>query len=221
MPGTTISKGVHRVYLVDGHPLVVDWLTDAIGRQPDLMVCGASESASDAMKAIEQLRPDLVVAEINFRGSCGMSLVKEIRRQTPATSVLVFSMHADPIYAERALRAGAHGYVMKREPTRCVISAIKDVLNGKTRFSEEFNATLMERMLRQNGVGSDVAQFSDRELEVFRRLGTGRTTRVIADELGLSIKTIQVFCGRMKRKLGISSGAQLVRRAMLWVESVS
>jgi DNA-binding NarL/FixJ family response regulator len=194
-------------------------LTDTINRQPDLMVCGATESAADAMKGIQRLRPDLVVAEINFRGCCGMSLVKEIRRLMPATGVLVLSMHADPIYAERALRAGAHGYVTKREPTLSVLSAIKEVLSGKIRFSEDFNVSMVERMLRRNGAESDISQFSDRELEVFRRLGKGRTTRGIADELGLSIKTVQVFCGRMKRKLGLSSAAQLVRRAMLWSES--
>jgi DNA-binding NarL/FixJ family response regulator len=213
------SKLVRRVYLVDDHPLVVEWLSTLIDRQPDLMVCGASHSSSNALDEIERLLPNLAVVEMNLRGICAVRLIKEIRRQSPSTAVLVFSMYEDRLYAERALRAGALGYVTKRQPTQRLMAAIDGVLRGEIHFSEEFKLDLVESMLRRNGADSDVAQLSDRELEIFRMMGRGRSTRGVSDDLGISIKTVQVYCGRMKRKLGIASAIQLVRQATLWWES--
>jgi DNA-binding NarL/FixJ family response regulator len=213
------SQLVRRVYLIDDHPLVVEWLTTLIDRQPHLMVCGSAHSVSSAFEGIEQLAPDVAIVEMNLRGSCGVSLIKEIRRRSPSTAVLVFSMYEDATYAERALRAGALGYVTKRQPTQRLMAALDEVLCGKAHFSEEFKLGLVEMMLRRNGADSDISILSDRELEIFRMMGRGRTTRGVSDDLGISIKTVQVYCGRMKRKLGIHNANQLVRQATLWWEA--
>jgi len=216
---TDRSNLVRRIYLIDDHPLVVEGLSILIDRQQHLMVCGASHCAASALEEIERLRPDVAVIEMNLHGSCAVSLIKEIRRQSPLTAVLVFSMHEEAFYAERALRAGAQGYVTKRQPTQRLMAAIDGVLEGGIHFSEEFKINLVENMLRRNGAESDVSRLSDRELEIFRMMGKGRTTRGVSDDLGISIKTVQVYCGRMKRKLGVPTAIQLVRQATLWWES--
>ena len=208
-----------RVYLVDDHPMVLEWLTHLIGQQADFSVCGASAQADVAVVAIERLQPDVVILDVNLPGSCGLRLIKEIRRRSPATAVLVFSMYEEELYGERALRAGAVGYVMKRQATRYLMAALRSVARGEHYVSEAFKGRLVEQMVHREGGATDVSRFSDRELEVYRMLGQGYTTRGIAQVLGISIKTVQVHCSRMKRKMAVSSGSQLVRQAILWWES--
>jgi DNA-binding NarL/FixJ family response regulator len=213
------SDPKRRVFLVDDHPLVREWLTNLINQQKDLTVCGEAEDAPRALQAIEALQPDVAIVDVTLANGSGIELVKDVKRIAPQVAVVVLSMHDESLYAERALRAGARGYVMKRESTKKVITALRDVLEGRLHVSDEFRALLTERLLDGKAGGSPVDELSDRELEVFRRLGQGQETRRIAEALGLSIKTVQVYCARIKEKLGLANATELLREAMRWWES--
>jgi DNA-binding NarL/FixJ family response regulator len=215
---TADSTAKRRVFLVDDHPLVREWLTNLVNQQKDLMVCGEAEDAPHALQAIENLQPDVAVVDVTLANGSGIELVKDVKRIAPQVAVVVLSMHDESLYAERALRAGARGYVMKRETTKKIISAIRDVLEGRLHVSEEFKASLTEKLLDGKTGGSPVDGLSDRELEVFRRLGQGQETRRIAEALGISIKTVQVYCARIKEKLGLANATELLREAMRWWE---
>ena len=216
---TADSTAKRRVFLVDDHPLVREWLTNLVNQQKDLMVCGEAEDAPRALQAIENLQPDVAVVDVTLANGSGIELVKDVKRIAPQVAVVVLSMHDESLYAERALRAGARGYVMKRETTKKIISAIRDVLEGRLHVSEEFKALLTEKLLDGKTGGSPVDGLSDRELEVFRRLGQGQETRRIAEALGISIKTVQVYCARIKEKLGLANATELLREAMRWWEA--
>jgi len=216
---TTDVSNKRRVFLVDDHPLVREWLTNLINQQKDLVVCGEAEDAPRALQAIETLQPDVAVVDVTLANGSGIELVKDVKRVAPQVAVVVLSMHDESLYAERALRAGARGYVMKRESTKKIITALRDVLEGRLHVSEEFRVLLTERLLEGKAGGSPVDELSDRELEVFRRLGQGQETRRIAEALGLSIKTVQVYCARIKEKLGLANATELLREAMRWWES--
>jgi len=204
---------VSRIFLVDDHPLVREWLRNLIDQQPSLAVCGEASDAPGALSAIESLRPDLAVVDISLASGSGLELVKDIRHCVPSTAVVVLSMHDEALYAGRALRAGARGYVMKSETTGKIIAAIQHVLEGKLYASEEFKASILER-----GVGfgprNPIEALSDRELEIFRLLGRGIETRRIAESLHLSIKTVQAYCARIKDKLGLANASELLREAV-------
>jgi len=208
-----------RVFLVDDHPLVREWLTNLIDQQRDLVVCGEAEDAPQALSAIEALKPDVVVVDITLSSGSGIELVKDIKRSVPSVAIVVLSMHDETLYAERALRAGARGYVMKRETTKKIIIAIRSVLEGKLYVTDEFKASIGEKHLEGATGGSPLEQLSDRELEVFRMLGQGYETRRIAESLHISIKTVQVYCARIKEKLGIGNATELLREAVRWWES--
>jgi DNA-binding NarL/FixJ family response regulator len=208
-----------RVFLVDDHPLVREWLTSLIDQQRDLVVCGEAEDAPQALRAIERLKPDVVIADITLASGSGIELVKDIKRSVPSVAIIVLSMHDETLYAERALRAGARGYVMKRETTKKIITAIRNVLEGKLYVTDEFKASIGEKHLEGGSGGSPLEQLSDRELEVFRMLGQGYETRRIADSLCISIKTVQVYCARIKEKLAIANATELLREAVRWWEN--
>ena len=213
------TNSPRRVFLVDDHPLVREWLTNLIHQQKDLTVCGEAEEAPAALRAIERLQPDAAVVDVTLANGSGIELVKDLKRVAPKVAVVVLSMHDETLYAERALRAGARGYVMKRETTRKVIAALREVLEGRLYVSEEFRASLTEKFIEGKTGGSSVDQLSDRELEVFRQLGQGHETRRIAESLGISIKTVQVYCARIKEKLSLANATELLREAMRWWES--
>lgn len=206
----------HSVFLVDDHPLVREWLTNLIHQQADLHVCGEAGTAPEALREIERLRPAVVIVDITLEDGSGLELVKDIRRVSPRSLPLMLSMHDELTYAERALRAGARGYVTKRESTRKIITAIRQVLSGRMFVSEELQSLLTERLLIGNTEGTPISQLSDRELEVFQMLGQGRETREIADSLRLSIKTVQVYCARIKEKFGLAGHNELLREAIRW-----
>lgn len=208
-----------RVFLVDDHPLVREWLTTLINQQNDLVVCGEAEDAPRALQAIENLQPDVAVVDITLTSGSGLELVKDVKRVAPRVAMVVLSMHDESLYAERVLRAGARGYVMKRETTKKIITAIREVLEGRLYLSDEFRTSLAEKLLDGRKAKSHVEQLSDRELEVFRLLGQGIETRRIAESLGLSIKTVQVYCARIKEKLNLANATELLREAMRWWES--
>jgi DNA-binding NarL/FixJ family response regulator len=214
------ADGRTRVFLVDDHPLVREWLANLIDQQPDLAVCGEAESAAAAMSGIDAARPDVAVVDISLGGRSGLELIRDLKEAHPDVAVLVLSMHHEDLYAERALRAGARGYIMKREVTKNVILAIRRVQQGKVYLGERLAATLAERLITgaSPAPASPVSQLSDRELEVFRLLGQGRTTRQIAEALHLSSKTVQAYYVRMKEKLSLTNASELLREAIRWEE---
>jgi len=209
-----------RVFIVDDHPLVREWLAILLQQQPDLECIGQAEDAAGGLAAMIAALPEVAIVDLSLKGSSGLDLIKRITEHLPSTQVIVLSMHDEISYAERALRAGARGYVIKHESTDRIVEAIRTVRAGKIFASPQMLARLTERMVGPNPASApgDVQSLSDRELEVFRRLGEGRGTRLIAEELNVSIKTVQAYCARIKEKLRLATGAELVREAVRWVE---
>ena len=220
MPPDTITQP-KRVFLVDDHPLVREWLTNLVNQQPGLKVCGEAESGPEAREKILALRPDVAIVDISLKDSSGIELIKDLKQSCPEVAVLVLSMHEESHYAERALRAGARGYVMKRETTKKVIAAIHQVLAGKLCVSEAVATAMAAQFVEGKTLAnrSPVEQLSDRELEVFELLGQGRTTRQIAETLRVSLKTVQAYCARVKEKLNLGSATELLREAVRWHEN--
>src|ERR1700737_662001 len=211
------DKSRSRIFLVDDHPLVREWLTNLINEQRDLVVCGEAENAAQALAGIAATAPNLVIVDISLNAASGLELIKDLGIQYPAVATLVLSMYEEELYAERAMRAGARGYVRKRETSKNILAAIRRILEGGIYVSEKLsNAMALKFLKGKEGVGlsrSRVEELSDRELQVFHLLGQGRSTSQIADELHLSLKTIQAYCVRAKEKLGLGTAAELVREA--------
>lgn len=200
-----------------------EWLTNLINEEGDLVVCGQAENAGQALAGISATSPNLVIVDISLNATSGLELLKDLRIQHPSVPPLVLSMHEEELYAERAMRAGARGYVRKRETSKNILAAVRRVLEGGIYVSEKLsNAMALKFLKGQEGIGvaqSRVEQLSDRELEVFQLLGQGRSTSEIADELHLSLKTVQAYCVRAKEKLGLTTAAELLREAILWQEN--
>jgi DNA-binding NarL/FixJ family response regulator len=206
----------HTVFLVDDHPLVREWLANLIERQHDLCVCGQAEDAAMAVTDIARLQPDVVVVDLSLQGQSGLELIRQLQTLLHHPRVLVLSMHDEAFYAERALRAGALGYVMKRTATGKVIEAIRQVLLGRLYLSEELAARLADKFTGARAPAGDspTAQLSDREMEVFALLGQGYETKRIGEQLQISQKTVQVYCSRIREKLGLESPTALIREAV-------
>jgi DNA-binding NarL/FixJ family response regulator len=192
-----------------------------IESEPDLAVCGEASTCQAALQAIRQSKPDLVIVDLGLEGCDGLDLIKDMKLHHPRTPALVLSMHDESLYAERALRAGARGYVTKQQLDDTVLIAIRRLLNGEMYMSEKMGARFAEKFLGGRTLEKDspLAVLTDRELEVFRLIGQGQGTRRIAQRLHLSIKTIESHREHIKQKLTIESGAALARRATLWVET--
>jgi DNA-binding NarL/FixJ family response regulator len=206
-----------RIFLVDDHPLVREWLTQLIDQQPDLTVCGEAGSAPEAVAALGAARADLAIVDLSLEDSTGLDLVKSLQRLTPAVPVLVLSMHDESLYAERVFRAGARGYVNKRESAQRVVEAVRRVLDGKLYVSEKAAEILAAQTVRGRAPGEPaIDRLSDRELEVFEKLGQGIGTRQIAEDFSVSIKTVQAYCARIKDKLNVGSATELLREAVRW-----
>jgi DNA-binding NarL/FixJ family response regulator len=202
---------------VDDHPLVREWLANLIHQQPDLTVCGETESAPAAIAVVASAKPDLVIADINLKNSSGIELIKNLKELHPNIPVLVLSMHDESLYAERVFRAGAHGYVNKRETAQKMVEAIRRVLEGKLYVSERTAEILASQTIRGRLVSrTSVESLSDRELEVFDKLGQGISTRQIADDFRISVKTVQEYCARIKEKLNLNNATELLREAVRW-----
>jgi DNA-binding NarL/FixJ family response regulator len=213
----------HRIFLVDDHPLVREGLTNLINEQNDLIVCGEAEDSAGAMTEIPKTRPDVVLVDISLKNESGLELVKNLESQFPLVALIVLSMHDEALYAERALRAGARGYVMKRESTKSVLASIRRVMEGGVYVSERVVNSMARRFSSSSkGIeNSPVERLSDRELEIFRLLGQGRTTAQIAEDLHLSLKTVQAYCARAKEKFGVSSLGELLRAAIRWEDATN
>jgi DNA-binding NarL/FixJ family response regulator len=210
-----------RVFIVDDHPLVREGLANLINQQSDLLVAGQAEDAAQALAGIGASRAELALIDISLKTASGLELVKDLKLHHPEVALIVLSMHDEMLYAERAIRAGARGYVMKSETSKEVLTAIRRVLQGDVYVSERV-VNLMARRLgssRKAAASSPVEQLSDRELEIFRLLGQGRTTSQIATDLHLSLKTVQAYCARAKEKFGVDSLTELLRAAIRWEDA--
>ena len=209
-----------KILIVDDHPMMRDGLAALITAQPDLAVCAQAADAREAVQAIETLRPDLVLMDISLPGKSGLETIKDIQALAPGLAVLVLSMHDEALYAERVLRAGARGYVMKQEGGKRIMDAIRAVLAGKVFVSEKMSARIMDAFTgRRAAAGSTVENLSDREFEIFQLIGHGRSTKEIAEQLHLSVKTVEVHRVNIKAKLKLTTSPELVHYAVRWVES--
>ncbi len=216
-----MTKSKIKIFLVDDHPLVREWLTNLIHQQPDLSVCGESEDAPHALQQIAATRPDVAIVDITLKHGSGIELIKNLKTLQPDLAIIVLSMHDEKIYAERALRAGARGYIMKRETAKKVITVIRQVLTGKIYISESLTALFAEKFVdgRLPAGGSLVDRLSDRELETFQLLGKGYETRQVAEMMKVSMKTVQAHCANIKDKLKLTNAAELLREAVRWQEN--
>jgi len=213
-----VKEEKRRILLVDDHPIVRQGLAELIDAEKDLTVCGTADSMNSALENMVGLKPDLVVVDISLKGSNGIELLKNIKVRYPKMRVLMLSMHDEGLYAIRALRAGASGYIMKQEATEKVIEAARKVLNGEIYLSEKMEKKMMQQLVggRTARTGSPLEDLSDRELEVFNLIGQGKGTRQIAEELHLSIKTVESHRAHIKEKLGLKSATELVQHAIQW-----
>jgi DNA-binding NarL/FixJ family response regulator len=218
MPERTQAK----VFLVDDHPLVREWLSQLIQREDDLVVCGEAEDTQEALQKIEETKPDIVVADISLKNTHGLELVKDLQVRLPSLPVLVLSMHDESLYAERVLRAGAKGYINKQEATKKILQAVRQVLSGQIYISEKMASRMVHKMVlgRSDSQKSAIERLTDRELEVFQLIGRGQGTRRIAAELHLGIKTVESYRARIKDKLKLEDGTQLLQHAIQWVHSL-
>ncbi|MBV9619139.1 MAG: response regulator transcription factor [Verrucomicrobia bacterium] len=210
-----------RVFIVDDHPLVREGLANLINQQADLTVCGEAEDSAGAITDIESTHPDVALIDISLKNESGLELVKTLQNRFPQVALVVLSMHDEALYAERALHAGARGYVMKRETTKNVLTAIRRVIEGDIYVSDRVVNSMAKRMTsRKTAAAEPVERLSDRELEIFRLLGQGRTPSQIADDLRLSLKTVQAYCARAKEKFGVTSLTELLRAAIRWEDAM-
>jgi DNA-binding NarL/FixJ family response regulator len=209
-----------RLFLVDDHPMIREHLHALIARETDLIVCGEAGDAPTALEQIPALRPDLVIMDITLKSSHGLELLKHLKTQLPALPVLVLSMHDESLYAERMLRAGAMGYITKQEATRNILSAIRKVLAGEVYVSERMSARMMRNLVGSPpGPARAIDTLSDRELEVFQMIGQGLGTRRIAEELKVGVKTVESYRARLKEKLRLTDGDELLQHAIEWARN--
>jgi DNA-binding NarL/FixJ family response regulator len=198
-------------------------LAQLIGNEADLTVCGEAENAHEAIEKMNALKPDLLLADITLPGKSGLELIKDVQALSPGLAVLVISMHDESLYAERVLRAGGRGYIMKQEGGRKLMQAIRQVLNGQIYVSEKMSTKILELFSGRRGKagGSEVEKLTDREFEVFQLIGQGKGTKEIAAQLCLSAKTVEVHRLNIKQKLNLQTAAELIRYAVRWVEGHS
>jgi DNA-binding NarL/FixJ family response regulator len=224
-PMTTVAepKPASRILIVDDHPLFRQGLRELIDREPGWTVCGEAADAAEATRLVVETKPGLVIVDISLAGTNGIDLIKSLSANDAELPLLVVSMHDESLYAERAIRAGAMGYVMKHEPPKTFKTAIHRVLGGEMYLSEKMATSLLAKLMRGGGEPEEtpVSRLSDRELEVFRLLGQGKGTKQIAQELNLTIATINSFRARIKEKLGLKSSTELLLNAIHWVQEQS
>ncbi|PIQ60477.1 MAG: DNA-binding response regulator [Bacteroidetes bacterium CG12_big_fil_rev_8_21_14_0_65_60_17] len=215
----------HRIFILEDHPVMRRGYRVLINGEMDLEVCGEAETATEALEAISSAAPDVVIADISLDGMNGIEFIKCLHARHPGMDVLVVSMHDESLYAERALHAGAAGYLMKTEAESRVIPAIRRVIGGRYAVSERIEDQIMVQFAGRIPVKeaarlpNPLSQLSDRELEVFELHGRGMSTREMAEALGISAKTVATHRGRMKNKLAIESTPELIRRAVLWMQN--
>ena len=210
-----------KVLLVDDHPITRQGMKALVNQQPNLDVCGEADNAAFAIELVGRLQPDLAIVDIALKTTNGIELTKNIKVHAPNLPVLIVSMHDEGLYAERALRAGAMGYLMKQEASEKIIAAIQRLLQGEIYLSDKIKEKMLHRFVNKKGEGMvfSIDTLSDREMEVFQLIGNGYSTRQIAQKLNLSSKTIDSYREHLKLKLNLESGAELVRHAIQWARS--
>jgi DNA-binding NarL/FixJ family response regulator len=220
-PAGNRKQGKIRVLLIDDHAILRQGLAQLINQEADMMVCGEAEEAPKGFEAVGTLKPDVAVVDISLKGGNGLELVKSIKASQPGLPMLVLSMHDESLYAERVLRAGGLGYIMKEEAVESVLVAIRKVHKGEVVLSEKMQARLLHQLVsgRLKQGSSPVDTLSDRELEVFRMIGEGRSTRQIAEELHLSVRTVEAYREYIKEKLNLKNSTELVQHAFQWVHN--
>jgi DNA-binding NarL/FixJ family response regulator len=207
-----------RILVVDDHAVVREGLSKLINQEADMVVCGEAEDGPSALKAIAACRPDLAIVDISLSSASGLDVTKDIKIQFPGIRVLVLSMHEELLFAERALRAGASGYIMKVEAPKTLIEAIRRVLGGKIFLSEKMTEHFLNQVVKTPAAGTDspIKSLTDREFEVFMMIGKGIGTRQIAERIHLSVKTIDAYREHLKKKLNLKNAAELVQYAIEW-----
>ncbi len=220
-PPVPAAPARKRILLIDDHPFMRAGLAQLINLQPELTVCCEAGNPAEAFQAIKKDRPDLVLSDLTMPGRSGLEFVKDLLAAEPKLPVLVVSMHDELVYAERALRAGARGYIMKEAGGENLLAAIRQVLRGEVYVSPRLSARILEGMSggRPRGSSSPIAELTDREFEVFQMIGNGKSTRDIAAQLHLSPKTVDVHRGHIKEKLALKDSTALIRHAVRWVET--
>jgi DNA-binding NarL/FixJ family response regulator len=211
-----------RVFIVDDHPVVREGLAMMIARQPDLEVCGEAEDIPEALRLAASAKPDVAVVDIALKNGNGLDLIKRLKARGDAARILVCSMYGERLYADRALRAGALGYIMKEQATDLIIKGIRKVRQGKVFLSKSMSERLLKRAVGPTGGTVSrlaIEVLSDRELEVFRLLGNGLTTVQVAQSMHVSVKTIETYIARIKEKLELESGRELLQRAAQWMSA--
>jgi DNA-binding NarL/FixJ family response regulator len=209
-----------KVLLVDDHPLVREGLANLINQQSDFEICGEAGNEPQALELVRTVQPSVAIVDITLENGSGIELIKSIKVLHPAVTMLVLSMHDELLYAERALRAGARGYIMKREAAKKIIQGIRSVLAGQLFVSDKVAAMMNEKFVegRTAATDSPIEQLSNRELEVFQLLGLGHNTRQISDHLHVGFKTVQAYCARIKEKLKLANATELLSEAVRWHE---
>jgi len=216
----TDSGNQLRIFIVDDHRIVIEGLTVYLHSKPGLLVCGSARNAAEALSAIQKLLPDAVIADLSLENSSGLDLIKDIHFHLPHLPVIVLSMHDELIYAERAMRAGAKGYIMKDQSFERVVDAIHAVTRKDTYFSEAVKTRILNRLVYPSSEsGSIVDLLTDRELEVFRLIGQGFRPRHIAEKLNMSIHTVETHCKRIRVKLNLEDMKAIIETATQWLQS--
>jgi DNA-binding NarL/FixJ family response regulator len=213
-PGSVI-----RVLIVEDHPLLCERLVELINRQPDMFVCATADNIADGLFFIRSMQPQLIVLDITLKGPSGLELIKEVAAQHIDVPMLVLSMHEEMLYAERALRAGARGYISKQESSDHILAAIRQVLSGQTYLSPQMTSKIVRTFSGGPTQIAGIAGLTDRELEVFQLIGCGHTTREIGARLNLGASTVETYRARIKTKLNLENATQLSHEAVRWVQS--
>jgi DNA-binding NarL/FixJ family response regulator len=218
--GKGASPVKKRILVVDDHPMMRDGLRQLVAGESDLEICGEADDAASALEQAETLKPDLAIVDITLRSSSGLDLIKDLHIRSPATAVLVLSMHDESLYAERVLRAGGRGYIMKQEGGKKILEGIRHVAAGRTYVSEAVSARILDAFAGAQGESkSPVETLTDREFQVFQLIGQGLSTKEMADKLHVSAKTIEVHRVNIKEKLNLHTAAELLRFAIRWTEA--
>jgi DNA-binding NarL/FixJ family response regulator len=208
-----------RILVVDDHPVVRLGIRQMIAAEPGLSVCGEAESATKALELAKSSRADLAIVDLSLGDGSGLDLIRSLRETTPELKVLVLSMHDEALFAERVLRAGAHGYIMKQEAIDGLVHAIQEVLAGRRFVSTRMSQVILERIGHDAPASGDrLAHLTDRELEVFELIGRGLNTATIADRLEISIKTVETYRSNIRAKLDLKDATELIRYAATWIE---
>lgn len=220
--GDAIAKeAAKRIFLVDDHPMMLDAMETLIGGEPGLMCCGGAKSAEEAVQEIPRCKPDLIITDVTLPKRSGLDLIKDIAAMLPDLPVFVYSMHDETIYAERALRAGARGYLMKEAGSKKMLEAIHQILAGQISVSPQIAAKILNQFSGSSSrtSSSPIEKLTDREFDVYQLIGSGRTTKEIAEQLRISPKTVAIHREHIKDKLGIHSATELTHHAIRWVGS--